>query len=714
MSAEDCFYAARGAQGQPGQSKVGPSSDERLRAVEVRLRLLIERHPGTLWAKRAGLLLGVQLATRDPAEAARFLKAAQRDFPLLEDYIRFWLGETLLRTDDALQAGVLFDSVTEQVPDTLLITRAAFRGGEAWFRAGECGRASGLFTEALARSPQDPSAPAALLMLADCHARDSRAEQVRTALMQLWTQYPQSPEAREAQVRLAGGPEGEAWHPTPEDLYTRGLAYSFLSLNEEAVGEFQKFLAAAPGHALRHQVRLRLGSALVRLKRYDQARDVFRALAAERTAEGSEAAVWLARIYVRQGDGEGLRALEQSSPDLPLSAEQRQAIKMHFGTWLEDQGIEDQALTLYRQVVQAPEQTGQRVEALWRTGWLQYRTGQFRDAASTFREVLNGKEDGPMRPQAQYWLGRSLERQQDAQAAEEFVQLCRRYPVTYYCQWVRSHAELPSLIPVSAEPIVQSAASEPAERRMDLGRDVHYRKALELKLLGLNEDAARELAALTERVVRDRAALLELATLLTEAGDYNQALRVARLHFRDGIERGGDALPPALWTAAYPTGYIPTIQSYAGQGVDPYLVSAIIREESLYDPRAVSRTGAVGLMQVMPGTAQAVSRRLRLPEVEREELFNQDTNIRLGVGYLEQMLRQFSWNVLHAVAAYNAGPTAVSSWIAKYGGKDPDEFVEFIPYQETRQYVKRVLRSYREYHRLGGGSCGTRSLDKVC
>ncbi|MGH7164573.1 MAG: transglycosylase SLT domain-containing protein [Nitrospiraceae bacterium] len=714
VAAEDCFYAARAAQAQPAPPGVGPSPDDRLRAVEIRLRLLIERQPGTLWAKRGGLLLGVRLATRDPAEAARFLRAAQRDFPLLDDYIRFWLGESLLRTGDAWQAGVLFESVAERVPDTLLINRAAFRGGEAWFRAGDCGRASGLFSEALSRAPQDPSAPAALLMLADCHARESRADLARAALTQLWVQYPQSPEAREAQARLAGGPEGEAWRPTPEDLYARGLAYFFLSLNEEAVDEFQKFLSAAPAHSLRHQTRLRLGTALVRVKRYEQARDVFRALAAERTPEGGEAAVWLARIYVRQGDGEGLRSLQQSLPDLTLSAEQQQAIKMYVGTWLEDQGLEDEALKLYRQVGQASEQTGQRVEALWRTGWIHYRTGQFPEAASTFREVLNGKEDGPMRPQAQYWLGRALERHKDPQAEEVFVQVCRRYPLTYYCQWVRSHPELPSLIPASAKPLVQSAVGEPAERRTDLGRDVHYRKALELKLLGLNEDAARELAALTERVVRDRAALLQLAALLSEAGDYYQALRVARLHFLDGIEQGGDPLPSALWTAAYPTGYLPTIQGYAGQGLDPYLVAAIIREESLYDPRAVSRTGAVGLMQVMPVTAQAVSRRLGLPEVGREELFNQDTNIRLGVGYLEQLLRQFSGNVLHAVAAYNAGPTAVSSWMAKYGGRDPDEFVEFIPYQETRQYVKRVLRSYREYHRLGGGACGSRSLDKVC
>src|SRR2546427_12354828 len=119
-------------------------------------------------------------------------------------------------------------------------------------------------------------------------------------------------------------------------------------------------------------------------------------------------------------------------------------------------------------------------------------------------------------------------------------------------------------------------------------------------------------------------------------------------------------------------------------------------------------------MQLMPGTAQTVARRLGLPNVIRDELFDQETNIRLGIGYLKQLLQQFSGNVILAVAAYNAGPPAVSAWATKNGDKEPDEFVELIPYQETRQYVKRVLRSYREYHRLGRGTCDARSLAKVC
>jgi soluble lytic murein transglycosylase len=169
-----------------------------------------------------------------------------------------------------------------------------------------------------------------------------------------------------------------------------------------------------------------------------------------------------------------------------------------------------------------------------------------------------------------------------------------------------------------------------------------------------------------------------------------------------------------LWNSAYPTGYLPRIRLHAGTQVDPYLVAAIIREESQYDPRAVSRSGALGLMQLLPTTAQAMARRQGLPDVSREDLFDHETNIRFGTGYLAQMLQRFDGNVLYAVAAYNAGPVAVSSWLEKNGKREVDEFVESIPFQETRQYVKRVLRSYREYRRIGQLPCAAPSLDKVC
>jgi len=710
-SAEDCYRAALVQKGPPDKAV---THEDRLRTKVERLRLVMEQYPGSLWAKRAGLVMGVILAEREPADAVRFLRAAQRDFPFLEDYIRFWLGESLLKMGDAIPAAMLFESVPEVVPDTLLANRVKFRGGEAWYRAGQCRKAIDFLTRVVSQSPQDPAAPSALLSLADCQIRENRTAEGYAALKQAWIYHPQTAEAREAMARLVASIGSEMWRPTPDDLYARARVFFTLSLHGEAVEELQKFLSVAPQHPRRNEARLKLGTSLVRLKRYEQARQVFQDLVAERVLESSEAAVWLARIYLRQGDGERLLAMPQSFPTLSLSAEQKAAILLFAGMWQDDQGQYDQALATFRQAAQIGEGSEQKTEALWRTGWMQYRTGRFREAVESFQKVVNGKDDGQFAPQVLYWLARALESQKDDRVADAYAQLCRQYPLSYYGQLAGSCTSAASPVAPSETSNPEASAPTYEGTRTDLGRDTHYRKAVELKLLGLDQEAARELAWLTESYARDRRALLELSVLLSEAGAYHQALRIARLNFRDGLERGGNSIPPALWRVAYPTGYLPTIQAYAGNQVDPYLAAAIIREESQYDTRAVSRVGAVGLMQVMLATAQTVARSLGVPDIMRDELFNQETNIRLGVGYLAQLLKQFSGNVMYTVAAYNAGPAAVSDWILKHGDKEPDEFVELIPYQETRQYVKRVLRSYREYHRLERGSCSARSLDKVC
>ena len=177
-----------------------------------------------------------------------------------------------------------------------------------------------------------------------------------------------------------------------------------------------------------------------------------------------------------------------------------------------------------------------------------------------------------------------------------------------------------------------------------------------------------------------------------------------------------DLLPRSAyaWEGAYPTGYIPTIQHHAPSGLDPYLVAGLIREESLYDTRAMSRVGALGLMQLMPTTARKVAHRLGFPSIDQDDLFNPDINIQLGSTYVGELLAQFKGNVVHAVAAYNAGPHVVRRWIAQDPKADPDEFVERISYRETRGYVKRVLGSYRVYRVLFDQSCRAVSLDRLC
>ncbi|WP_447979185.1 lytic transglycosylase domain-containing protein [Candidatus Nitrospira bockiana] len=688
----------------------GGSPEERSRLILDRLQYLQMRAPDSIWSKRAALASALVLRETRPAEALHRLDAVRSDFPILDDYIRLWIGETLYKAGETSKAAEQFQRIPAEVPDTLLAARSAFLSGEAWYRAGQCGNAIDPLSRSVALAPLDPAAPTAYYLLADCLLREGRHAESEAAFRYLWVRYPNAPEAREAQGRLSLGLNGQPWRPTPEDLYARAAAFQTLALHAEAVEELQRFLSAAPQHPKRDEAKFKLALSLVRLKRYDQAREMYRALLGTPAPQGGEAAVWLARVFLRQDQGDRLLSLLSSLPSIPVTVDQKATITLLAGVWLDDQGQVEKAITKYRQAMATAEASGLRLEALWRIGWAHYRAARYQEAAASFQAIMLLPDDALWTPQALYWLGRARDRLQEP-SEEAYTTLCRRYHFSYYCQLAERGGKVTASVTVG---YVGEAPSNGLEPAGGLRNDSRYLKATELALLGFRQEAAKELDALSERYAKDRSMIMELCGILAEAGQHHQALRLARVHFRDPIERGnGEPVPRVLWSVAYPTAHLPIIRGYAGS-VDPLLAAAIIREESQYDPRALSRVGAIGLMQLMPGTAQTLAKKAGTAELTREDLFDQETNIKLGVRYLEQLLQEFSSNIAYAVAAYNAGPQAVSSWIQKYAGMEQDEFIEMIPYQETRAYVKRVLRSYREYARLTPPACNVPSLDKAC
>ncbi len=709
-SAASCFQS-----GALPKERLGTAlTKEQILSLKLeRLRHLMERYPSTVWAKRAGLLSGVLLVERNPAVAIEFLRGARRDFPVLDDYIRLWIGEASLNLGDAKLAAGMLESIPAAVPDSNILTKAAYRTGEAWYQASSCQEANVWFAKALTSSDKDPAASQALLRRGACLLRENNIPEGREILKQLWLRFPYSHDAKEAEALLSSNLGGETWTVQPEDRWLRAQAFLAQALHAEGIEELKKFLAAEPHSPRRGNARLKLGIAQVRLKLYDQARDTFKALVKDGGNEAPEASVWLARVYLRQGLGDKLLEAAKAAQNGSLSGEQKGQISIFSGIWLEDQKQFDEAIARYRHVAKTGEPASQRAEGQWRVGWVYYRTGRFREAIETLR-VLVGQHDAEFEPQALYWMGRAAEQAQQSTAPDFYRQLCQRYVHTYYCQLARERSpelvqkeappESDSVVVAGEPPPASEGASPPGANKSDIEQQNSYRRAIELKTLGLDTDAAREVAVLAEQYSRDPDLLVMLSTLLNEVGAYHHALRLARSRFRDKLERTGGDVAASLWNVAYPTGLLPTIKLQAARGVDPYLIAAIIREESQYDLKAVSRVGAIGLMQVMPATANTVAQRVGIPGVGREDLFDQETNIRIGVRYVEQLLEQFSGNLVYTVAAYNAGPIAVGAWIAQHRERGQDEFVELIPYQETRQYVKRVMRSYREYVRLGRSS----------
>jgi len=223
----------------------------------------------------------------------------------------------------------------------------------------------------------------------------------------------------------------------------------------------------------------------------------------------------------------------------------------------------------------------------------------------------------------------------------------------------------------------------------------------------MKQEAARELLAVDRAPLRSSAsageeALVLLADLSARAGDLRNAHAIVRIELR-GLLRHTSA-PLALRAAglAYPLAFREQIAKASKiASMPPDLLQALMREESALDPRALSSTGALGLTQVMPGTAREIARRLKLHGFVPSKLFDPEVSIRIGGAYLGELYARFQHPAL-AFASYNAGPGAVSSWLSKRKTLPLDVFVEEIPLDETRGYVKRCLRSFAAYQYLYG------------
>jgi soluble lytic murein transglycosylase len=234
-----------------------------------------------------------------------------------------------------------------------------------------------------------------------------------------------------------------------------------------------------------------------------------------------------------------------------------------------------------------------------------------------------------------------------------------------------------------------------------------FSRARELLLLDRIEEAADEL----KRVPTSPAIQATLAWIDWRLGNYRAAIVNMRRAYPDWVGEGGDELPPGVWQVLFPLDYGEAIVTRArAEGLDPALVAALIWQESAFDPTAVSTAGARGLMQIMPPTGRTVSRKLgraagkKAPAKRRAppppNLSDPTTALTLGTHYLRQMLDRYDGRVERALAAYNAGPTRVNSWIAARPNMSAEEFVESIPFVETRAYVMNILEHQGHYRRL--------------
>jgi len=363
------------------------------------------------------------------------------------------------------------------------------------------------------------------------------------------------------------------------------------------------------------------------------------------------------------------------------------------------------AIRYYTQLVQMFPTAQYAPSSHWRAAWLNYRQRNYAEAARLFDEQIVHYAGGIEVPNALYWRARIFEDEEHnyAQAENYYRTLVQCYPNYYYGILARQRlAVLPVQAALVAMPL--SYVKPPATPALSdalPADDEHLEKAKLLANAALNEYIAQEIQLSPGSA---NWGLYAQAQIYESFGEDYHALQVIKKTAAPYFALPVKAVPQSYWHLLFPRAYWADLTADAERNhLDPYLVAALIRQESEFNPGIVSHANAYGLMQLLPSVGKQMARKQGVKNLSASQLLQPDMNLRFGTVYLRGELDRYSNQAELALAAYNAGDGAVRGWQANGSYKDLPEFVESIPYTETRDYVQAVLRNVQMYKMLYGG-----------
>jgi soluble lytic murein transglycosylase len=545
----------------------------------------------------------------------------------------------------------------------------------AYVKADARARALQLATAA-ARSGSAAKRAGALLFAAEIQRDLGRQSDQRVSLTRAIELAPYSDAGRDAARVLSEFPR-----PTARERLLAGR--TLLRNGEPSLGiaVLRKYLEQEDDISARAQIRYEIGSALF-------SRDDYRGAERElnrvpvRHARGAEARFLIGRAQYRQGkESVGSATFRRVISEYPRSQAATRALYF-LGDLAQDDGRYADAARYFKQAAARSEYGGSEVAlAAMRLGTLQFRQKEFAAAEKTF-ESRKGE-------QATFWLAQTLDAQGKKDAARELLEkVDANRSLSYY------DARAAQLLGRDfLRDLPGGAAATAADARVSRGLD---RWTL-LRDIGWNEAAAFEIARL-KRAVAGNAALYTIAEELIARGHANAGIHTGR----ELLEKG-ETINRRLLRILYPMPYQDLIERESRRrGLDPFFVAGLMRQESWFNPRAVSGANAIGLMQVVPSTGRQLAQGENIGPINAETLTDPEINIRLGTKFLADLMRTWQSRPDAVLAAYNAGPTRMARWRSFPEYADPDLFVERIPFEETRNYVRVVRVNTIIYQTLYG------------
>jgi soluble lytic murein transglycosylase len=461
---------------------------------------------------------------------------------------------------------------------------------------------------------------------------------------------------------------------------------------------FQKLrpIAAAGDREL---VDLRIAECEFFLKRWRFARDGAKPYIGRASRRAEALFFYAAAVRELRATSEYLKTIQRVIAEYPNDPWAEEALN-NLATHYIVQDDDDRADAIFRQMYQRFPKGEYGARAAWKIGWRAYRQGRFAETVEYFERAAADFPRSDYRPAWLYWAGRAHERLGAAdRAGERYTLVTADYLNTYYGRLAAKRGKVhpprifgegvPASPPLPNEPIVRALLS--AGRYGDAANELRYAQ----RVWG------------DSPAVQATHAWISLQQGQGETGTrrfnlLRGSITTMRRAYPQFMAAGGEELPRELLSVIFPLSYWDLLRKHAlANDLDPFLVAALVAQESTFVPDIRSHANAYGLMQLVPPTARRLARQLKMRYSVRL-LTNPEANVRMGTLYLAQKIQEFGG--LHlALASYNAGEAAVRRWVAERPGlRDPEEFIDDIPYPETQNYVKRLLGTAEDYRRLYG------------
>jgi soluble lytic murein transglycosylase len=627
----------------------------------------------------------------------------------LADYATYYKGLTLLRLSRLDDARQVLSTLKDRPLRGYLVEAAALARGEAAELSGDARAAASLYEDLTSTKMLDPQV--AIYRLGRARLAAGDREGASTAWLRLRYEFPLSPEAALAETEVAKLGDLATAPSQANFKLELGRAERLFGARRysQARDGFDAIRAQADGDD-RELVNLRLAESDFYLRRYGAARDALRPYltGASRSAEAQF--FYIASLNELGSDDEYVARVRAMVDAYPTSSWSEEALN-NLGTHYILANDDEAAAGAFRELLQRFPNGSRAERAAWKLGWWEYKNGRYPETVRLFESAAATFPRSDYRPSWVYWAARARERAGDqSNAVARYRLVTADYLNSYYGRLATRRLEgFDKVARTAFTP--PAAASRSPEAATPPPPTVDLIKVL--LSVGLETDALNELRYAQRQWGSSPALEATMAWAWYRQGDLRRAItQMKRAYPQHLTPEGGARLPEELLRVIFPLDYWATIQRQSRlRHLDPYVVAALIAQESSFEPDARSAANAYGLMQVVPGTGRRLARSLGLRYRGVTTLTNADANVRMGTLHFSRLIEQFG-GVHLALAAYNAGESRVVRWMAERPGLDRDEFIDDIPFPETQNYVKKILGTAEDYRVLYGQRRARAEIDR--